>query len=84
MKTVKTAKWFRDEILRMRSCAAKGPSMYGSAVMPILELYRDLDSSETRSAFQEALELMLRSQDESERAIAVDVCLAFFVFREVL
>ena len=56
---------------------------YGGNVIRSLEVYRDADVSEWR-AYQDALEIMLRSEDAREREFAVSLCLGFFVFRDAL
>lgn len=80
---MKTAAQFRIEIASLRP-KRHGSSDYGSRVMPILETYKKLDNYDERRAFQEALELLLRSEDSAERSFAVDICLGFFVFRDAL
>lgn len=80
---MKTAAQFRTEIASLRP-KKHGPSAYGSRVMPILEIYKKLADYDERRAFQEALELLLRSDDSEERSFAVDICLGFFVFRDAL
>ena len=80
---MRTALEFKNEIMRKRPIA-QGQSQYGSRVMPVLELYKGLASYEDKRSFQDALELLLKSGDEDERAFAVDVCLGFFVFRDAI
>jgi hypothetical protein len=64
----------------------KNPShfAYGSDVMPVLNLYKKLDSDEDRQAFGDALEKMLLSRDKKVRRFAVSICMGFFVFRNVV
>mgnify|MGYP006288616443 CR=1 FL=1 len=80
---MKTAQEFRERILGLRP-EEEGPSEYGSRVMPVLELYKRLEEFDERKAFQDALELLLASKIQEERAFAVDVCLGFFVFRDAI
>jgi len=80
---MRNAQHFRDSILRLRP-KEEGPSQYGSRVMPVLELYKSLEAFEERRSFQDALELLLKSESEHDRAFAVDVCLGFFVFRDAI
>jgi hypothetical protein len=48
-----------------------------------MELYRDAQPAERRS-YQDALEMLLRSNDAQEREFAVSLCLGFFVFRDAI
>ena len=57
---------------------------YGSNVMPILEMYKELSNYEERKAFQDALEAMLTDIDEGKRHFAVDVCLGFVLFKDAI
>lgn len=77
------AQQFFKDILQLRP-KNEGPSHYGSRVMPVLELYKRLSTFEERKSFQDALELLLTSASENDRAFAVDVCLGFFVFRDAI
>ena len=61
-----------------------GNTVYGSKVMPILELYKSLSSFEERKFFRDALEKFLVDSDESKRKFAVDICLGFVVFRDAI
>lgn len=61
-----------------------GNTEYGSNVMPILQLYKSLSSSDERKSFREALEMFLVDLDEKRRKFAVDICLGFFVFRDAI
>ena len=80
---MKTAEYLRDEILKLRP-TYEGPSEYGDRVMPVLATYQSLESFEERKAFQDALELLLKSNVEDERRYAVDICLGFFIFRDAI
>ncbi len=55
---------------------------YGGNVLPAIELYRGLTSSEERKNFQDALELMLRDENHDTREYAITLCLGFFVLRD--
>ncbi len=57
---------------------------YGSNVLPILEMYKSLSEYEEQKAFEDALELMLTDQREEKRRFAVNVCLGFVLFRDVI
>lgn len=80
---MKSVEQFRDEILSRRPDAQRY-SPYGSRVMPVLDLYKGLETFEARRAFQDALELLLQSDKADERSFAVDICLGFFVFRSAI
>jgi hypothetical protein len=72
---------FYTEILRAKGRPRPG---YGGNVLPAMEIYADIEASQERRVYQDALEKMLRSDDENIRRFAVDVCLGFFVFRDAL
>lgn len=76
---MKTKEFFREEILR-REPKAHGSFEYGSRVLPVLELYKELSTYQERRSFQDALEMLLQSKVKEERTFAVDICLGFFVF----
>jgi len=56
---------------------------YGGNVIRSMEIYRDAANCERR-AYQDALEIMLRSEDAREREFGVTLCLGFFVFRDAI
>ena len=78
---MKTVNDFVEEIVKAKSKPEPG---YGGNVLPVIKLYAALDSFEERKAFQDALEEMLKSNDETISRFAVNVCLGFFAFRDVL
>lgn len=57
---------------------------YGSNVMPLLEMYKNLSKYEERKAFEDALESMLTDRDEQKRRFAINVCLGFVIFRDAI
>lgn len=78
---MKTTSNFIEEILRTKLKPEPG---YGGNVLPAIKIYAELDNFEERKAFQDALETMLKSSDEDICGFAVNVCLGFFVFRDVI
>jgi hypothetical protein len=78
---MKTVDEFYERILSTKNHPRPG---YGGTVLPAMEIYADIQSSEERRAYQAAIERMLRAKDEDTRNFAVDLCLGFFVFRDVL
>jgi hypothetical protein len=66
-----------------RKPVSSGYSEYGSKVMPMINIYKALETFDQRKAFQDAIEHALRSSDDRLRNFAVDLCLGFFVFRTV-
>lgn len=77
--------YFTQEIEKQRAQSRRlkpGNSVYGSNVMPILQMYKDLSDFEDRKHFREALESLLIDSDPAKRQFAVDICLGFFVFRD--
>lgn len=72
---------FRKIILNSRK---KATPEYGGNVMPALQEFKKLEDPNEIRAFQGALECMLEDEDPSIRKFAVDLCLAFFVFRNVI
>lgn len=82
---VSPAEYFdRIEKLRLAADRQRGYSEYGSRVMPVLEMYKELSRYEERRAFQDALEMFLSDDDRERRCFGVDVCLSFFVFRDAI
>jgi hypothetical protein len=78
--SLRDAEAFRAELLtHMRNPAPD----YGGNVIRSMELYRDAQVDERRS-FQDALELLLTSDDAQEREFGVTLCLGFFVFRDAI
>ena len=67
----------------MELWATSGPG-YGDNVVPTMELYKSLATSEERKLFQDALESLLADPDESIRKKAVTQCLGFFIFRDAI
>lgn len=72
---------FREIILNSRK---KTTPEYGGNVMPVLREFKKLEDTNEIRAFQDALESMLEDPDLSIRKFAVDLCLGFFVFRDVI
>lgn len=75
---------YYQEITKLLPAKSPGYSEYGSKVMPVLALYKELAAFEDRKAFQEALERMLAAPDDKVRRFAIDICLGFFVFRDAI
>jgi hypothetical protein len=74
-----------DNFYRQIIAAKKKPKTgYGGNVIPAMEIYAKLNSPEDRKAYQEALERMLSSKDLEVRRYGINLCLGFFVFRDVL
>ncbi len=57
---------------------------YGENVMPVLEIYNDLSDFIEREAFRNTLVKFLTDKNKGNRDFAVDVCLGFLVFRDVI
>jgi hypothetical protein len=72
------------EELRLGATRRSGHSEYGGRVMPVLRLYKNLSGYEEKKAFQDALEMLLKDDDDDRRSFGVDVCLGFFVFRDAI
>ena len=71
-------------IIKMRKEAERrDPTSYGGNVIPMIRLYNSLTESAEIRAYHGALKLMLQDADPGIRSLAVDLCLAFVVFREV-
>ena len=75
-----------DEIYDRLLDAKRKPDVkdYGGNVLPAARLYSSLRTHEELRAFQDALERMLGSDDSDIREWAVNVCLGFVVFRDVI
>ena len=80
----KDANYFYDLILKTKGKPVKGYSTYGSNVMPVLKIFKDLKSFEERKGFQDALEKMLEDEDPHIRRFAITICLGFFVFKDAI
>ena len=52
--------------------------------MPLIRHYATLKDPSERKQFQDALEAMLRSDNEEWKDYAVTLCLGFFVFRDAV
>jgi len=78
--SISKAEIFLADILKSRKQASPE---YGGNVMPAIELFRRLKSTEDIRAYQDALELMLKHHNEEIRNYGVTLCLGFFVFRSV-
>ena len=57
---------------------------YGGNVLPAGRVFSSLRTHEEVRSFQDALERMLQGDDPDVRAWAVNVCLGFVVFRDVI
>jgi hypothetical protein len=57
---------------------------YGEDVMPILNLYNSLSDYDEKKSFVDALEEGLMDSDPEMRRFMIDLCLGFFVFRNVI
>jgi len=55
---------------------------YGSIIIPILRIYKDLSDYEEKRSFEAALEAFLTSPDEEKRRFALDICLGFLIFKD--
>lgn len=78
---MRTANDFLKAILRTRRHPEPG---YGGNVLPAIRLYSEIASPDEVLAYQAALEKLLGSDDEGERKFAVNVCLGFFTFYDVV
>jgi len=83
-KTMKTSDDFYREILALQKESAALKGELAGRVMPVLQLYKSLQSYEERRVFQDALEKMLTSDQVAIRKLGVDICLGFFVFRDAV
>lgn len=57
---------------------------YGGDVIPILELYVKLTDYDERMLYKDALVELLTHSDKNKRSFAVDICLGFVIFRDVI
>jgi len=57
---------------------------YGENVMPILETYHKIVDFDERIAFREAIINLLTDNNIQRQNFAVDLCLGFFIFRDVI
>ena len=73
---------FNQQIKENRS-AKSGNTVYGSNVMPLLELYKNISSEEKR-AFRETIKEFLIDRDDNKREFAINLCLGFVVFRDAI
>ena len=80
---MKTSQDYIQEILSKKQTSG-GYTEYGSRVMEVLEIYKDIKTYTERKTFQDALEKLLSDKKEDIRKYAVDICLGFFVFRDAI
>ncbi|MBN1603803.1 MAG: hypothetical protein JW915_19480 [Chitinispirillaceae bacterium] len=74
---------YKEEILKFLPIKGNiGYTEYGSKVVPVIKLYKELSTYEERSHFQDALEEILSDKNEEIRKFGVDICLGFFAFRK--
>ncbi len=81
----KNTDYFTNEIEKQRKKYERlkpANIAYGSNVMPILRMYKDLSNFEERDCFIKALENLLADPDANKRRYIIDVCLGFLVFRD--
>lgn len=78
---MKDTHYFRNLLLNCRKMATPE---YGGNVMPALKAFRALKDANEIRAFQDAIESMLEDGEPAIRKYAVDLCLGFFVFRNVI
>ena len=80
----KDASYFYNEFerqMKKNKLYSNANIVYGSNLMSILKMYKDLKSEEKKE-YLEALENLLASFDIEKRRFAIDICLGFFVFRD--
>lgn len=78
---MRTANDFVKAISKARLLPEPG---YGGNVFPAIRIYSAITSNEEALAYQAALERLLQSDDENIRKFAVNVCLGFFTFYDVI
>ncbi len=81
---IKNIEYFTKEIEKQRKKFERfkpANIVYGSNVMPILRMYKELSTSEERDSFIKSLENLLVDLDAEKRRFAIDICLGFLVFR---
>jgi len=75
---------FESEILRVMEETNGVSNLMGVHVVPVVEMFMQLQSVEEKLAFQKALERLLEHEDPEVRSYGVSICLGFFVFRNSL
>ena len=71
-----------EEQMKTNEKNKKGNNVYGSNVIPIIKLYKNLEIYEERKSFLDAIEMFLGDKDENKRKYAILICSSFIVFRE--
>jgi hypothetical protein len=72
---------FVDELLTVQKHPEAG---YGGNVLPAAKIYSDIADREEAKAYREALSKLLSSPDPDIRRFAINLCLGFFVFYDVI
>lgn len=72
---------FYKELLILKKNPLPG---YGGNVIPAMEVYSKISSTEEKRAYQDAIEALLQSDVKDVRNFGVSLCLGFFVFRDVI
>lgn len=78
---MKTANDFVSALLSARLLPEPG---YGGNVFPAFRIYSEIRSRNEVLVYQTALEELLKSDDENVRSFAVNVCLGFVTFYDVI
>jgi len=78
---MKDSRYFRQLLLESKK---KATPEYGGNVMIALKAFKALSDTNEIRAYQDALESLLEDDDSMVRRFAVDLCLGFFVFRNVI
>lgn len=81
---IKNLEYFTKEIEKQRKKFERfkpANIVYGSNVMPVLRMYKELSTSEERDFFIKSLDNLLADSDAEKRRFAIDICLGFFIFR---
>ena len=74
----------KSYISRIRSIASTNDRSLDARIASIVKLYRGLETYPERRDFLAALEQMLRQEQTETRSLAVEICVGFFDFRDVV
>ena len=78
---MKTKDDFLKEILLSRKDAI--PGLYGSNVLPAIQIFRDIKNREEYKAYHDAIKELLEGNDKKNRDFAISLCLGFIIFKDV-
>ena len=75
---------FYKEIISTQKKASIANFDFGNKVIPVIEIYKRIKTNPDRKAFEDALEKILASENKDIRKLGIDICLGFFMLKDVV